>query len=706
MDQGNNAMSFGNNAYQSTYVYGGNQQAYNPYDAYNQGDATTFQWPANAQTSGEIQANPMQQSMQQQQQATWNAVANQANAYNQTAQYPTSQQPQQQSAAPQAPGQQQPLPAAIPDPSGYGTWEPAMDPRTNRIYWVNHALQKTSWDPPAASTPAYYQQNQYAYGYQYPGAYPATQQGYYQAGAYNQWAYGQQAAAAAQQPAQQPAAPAMTINANAAKAFSWSAPKPKPKPVNAQEQYTWSDGRDHGDKPESYDKNFPSLKDAAASIASKLQTKPSVQQHEVKSPAKTAAPAEPAQIQQAPAANQWPPKLQSFVQKCFSACDNEYERTCMASALKSIVQNAEKNNRLWVTDWDSQPVPRVANASGKAKGNQEKKSESHVPKSKNKKKRGGVMADIENEAEKEAREKRHRRFIDMERGYVAAGGGSHGNDDDIKFMSSEAIVGTCMEMEKQYIRLQSMPDPSTVRPERVLVKWAERLKVKYDTDEADWEWISDQFKAIRQDMVIQHIRNANSVLIYESNGRLAMQEHDFGEFYKIQSYLMGLYADTRARENEAEFMAYRLFYWMMQNNTVDMVKDIRNMPMDLKSHPYVSHALNLHRALELSDYVSFFRLFATTPNQGKCIVCILRDRMRSRALRVILRSYKPSIPFDFLRDQLAFKVKAEEGDEEGDETEEWYSFLKENCLVGVEGDDSQVDVKATSEALSAAERNA
>lgn len=29
-------------------------------------------------------------------------------------------------------------------------------------------------------------------------------------------------------------------------------------------------------------------------------------------------------------------------------------------------------------------------------------------------------------------------------------------------------------------------------------------------------------------------------------------------------------------------MAYRLFYWMMQNNTVDMVKDIRNMPMELK----------------------------------------------------------------------------------------------------------------------------
>ena len=37
-----------------------------------------------------------------------------------------------------------------------------------------------------------------------------------------------------------------------------------------------------------------------------------------------------------------------------------------------------------------------------------------------------------------------------------------------------------------YIRLQSMPDPARVRAERVLVPWAERLQVKYDTDEADW----------------------------------------------------------------------------------------------------------------------------------------------------------------------------------------------------------------------------
>ena len=112
----------------------------------------------------------------------------------------------------------------------------------------------------------------------------------------------------------------MTINANAAKAFSWSAPKLKAKPVNPQEQFKWSDGRDHGDNSDNYDKNFPSLHDAAASVARKLQAKQVEQQSQMKSPAKPAVAAEPANIQQAPAANQWPPKLQVNGRLDISCC--------------------------------------------------------------------------------------------------------------------------------------------------------------------------------------------------------------------------------------------------------------------------------------------------------------------------------------------------------------------------------------------------
>jgi hypothetical protein len=40
----------------------------------------------------------------------------------------------------------------VTDPSGYGVWEPQKDLKTGKIYWTNHALQKTAWEPPKGST--------------------------------------------------------------------------------------------------------------------------------------------------------------------------------------------------------------------------------------------------------------------------------------------------------------------------------------------------------------------------------------------------------------------------------------------------------------------------------------------------------------------------------------------------------------------------
>ena len=44
------------------------------------------------------------------------------------------------------------MPASVTDPSGYGVWEPQKDLKTGKIYWTNHALQKTAWDPPRGGT--------------------------------------------------------------------------------------------------------------------------------------------------------------------------------------------------------------------------------------------------------------------------------------------------------------------------------------------------------------------------------------------------------------------------------------------------------------------------------------------------------------------------------------------------------------------------
>jgi hypothetical protein len=48
------------------------------------------------------------------------------------------------------------MPASVTDTSGCGVWEPQKDLQTGKIYWTNHVLQKTTWDPPTVGTPVGY----------------------------------------------------------------------------------------------------------------------------------------------------------------------------------------------------------------------------------------------------------------------------------------------------------------------------------------------------------------------------------------------------------------------------------------------------------------------------------------------------------------------------------------------------------------------
>ena len=656
------------------------------------------------------------------------------------------------------------LPAVMRDPQQQGVWEPQRDPKSGKLYWTNHTLQKTLWEPPAGSTPvpadappaypagagASQQPGQWgqtgvtgnhpAWGQGAAGAQQQQQHALHQMHAWGQGAGGAQqqhamhqthaaqwAAYHARQAAQNQQLPQNGQNPGAqnsaqvpqANSFAWKTHAKKPLPL-ATNGFQWDDGR--------RDEDFPPLgrspnRSGPMSYNSSQESTPNRATHSLENAHRGNHLGANAASQ--PPADKWPPKLQTFVERAFKQCNGQYERECMQNTLKSIIQNATKNNRMWLTDWDTQPLPRVVSQPGRTDNCQlptefgsnkewrDEKKRLKGPKQKQRRERD--FPEVDQEADKEAREKRHKRFIDMERGYSAGSAANTEMDGDTKFMSSEAIEGTCMEMEKMYIRLQSMPDPATVRPERVLVKWAERLQDKYDAEEADWEWISDQFKAIRQDMVIQHIRSANAVKAYETNGRLALQEQDYPEFYKIQSFLMGLYKDNPdASENEPEFLAYRLFYWMLNNNTVDMTKDIRNMAPDIKKNPAIKHAIALHQALELSDYVSFSRLYDETPNQGKCIVDTLRGRLRERALRVLLRVYKPSLPVEFVQAQLGFKITGgidemlnsslgmPEEEEEDDDS--WSKFADYYCLLSVQEDPTVLDCKASLDAFSEAER--
>jgi hypothetical protein len=69
------------------------------------------------------------------------------------------------------------------------------------------------------------------------------------------------------------------------------------------------------------------------------------------------------------------------------------------------------------------------------------------------------------------------------------------------------IVGTCQTEDMYFFGLPSAPDPSTVRPERVLRKALTSLKKKWRSSAVDYIYMCSQMKAIRQDLTVQHIQN-------------------------------------------------------------------------------------------------------------------------------------------------------------------------------------------------------
>jgi len=218
------------------------------------------------------------------------------------------------------------------------------------------------------------------------------------------------------------------------------------------------------------------------------------------------------------------------------------------------------------------------------------------------------------------------------------------------------IVGTSEELEKPYLRLTSVPLPEKIRPERVLKKTYDMLVRKWE-ENPNYKYTNTQFKSLRQDLLVQNIRNEFAVKSYETHARIAISIGDLSEYNQCQTQLWELYHENEEyKTNFHEFMCYRALYYSATNNTQGLVKLLETLKHQDRKSDAVKYALKVHFALKGGNYFEFFKLLKSAPYSSSFILLKLQDFVRFQALKLIAKGYRPSnVPVKFCAKQMNMK---------------------------------------------------
>lgn len=209
-------------------------------------------------------------------------------------------------------------------------------------------------------------------------------------------------------------------------------------------------------------------------------------------------------------------------------------------------------------------------------------------------------------------------------------------------MDQGPVIGRCQDLEKKYFRLTSAPNPDTVRPLPVLERTLDLLKRKWKK-ENNYSYICDQFKSLRQDLTVQHIKTEFTVNVYEIHARIALERGDLGEYNQCQTQLRALHSQHLGGHPE-EFKAYRILYFIHTCNRTDMNNALADLTPEEKKVPAIKHALETRSALALGNHHRFAQLYLSTPNMGAYLMDMFVGRERLAALSNMCLSYVSHFP--------------------------------------------------------------
>jgi SAC3 family protein LENG8/THP3 len=363
----------------------------------------------------------------------------------------------------------------------------------------------------------------------------------------------------------------------------------------------------------------------------------------------------------------WPQSVRNYVQRTFQA-SNEIPgigREEKEARLKDIIRSEQERGTLYTTNWDDMPLPQqiiqkerqqalMTNVDSKttqaqsptfpSNSKKRKSSDFSEPEQTNGSPvpwRSTKALSLEDRVSKPANDKRvlmdgpltgKSKFQKYTEKRQRRGDGGYQSSyrSPSPQPASGPIVGFNDNLEKRYFRLTAPPKPEDVRPESVLRETLDFLKKKWRKDN-NYNYICDQFKSLRQDLTVQHIRNEFTVSVYEIHARIALEKGDLGEYNQCQTQLRALYR-AGVKGNAIEFKAYRILYFIHTANRTALNDAIADLTAAEKEERPVKHALSVRSALALGNYHKFFQLYLDVPNMGAYLMDMFIERERLAAL--------------------------------------------------------------------------
>ncbi|OQR94485.1 leukocyte receptor cluster member 8 [Achlya hypogyna] len=540
---------------------------------------------------------------------------------------------------------------------------------------------------------------------------------------------------------QPPPRPVVQLQASAGSRWDRAPQQASPHqaaPLSNTSNWQWSTGRPENQAPNKLGRFGPATEVASAPPKMYTPKPPAVSKFSSQPPPTPAPPA-------GGESTQWPPALKAYVERAFQQARNEGDKTRIQAILKEKISSALTANQLWSKNWNAEPLPLQASAAtvpnGPPMGSRPPQLRPPPPRPHVAGPRplvppprpsfvpgGGPvppprpsgfipLEHAKGPSQKATKRKQldedpdgndMRRKLQRQQRFLKDSFAANKTrvptlddsrplqvltDDGELDLEAMVIKGTCMVVEKEYLRLTSAPHPSTVRPEPVLRKALELVRKKWKKGKCDYIYVCSQMKSIRQDCTVQHIKNDFTVLVYESHARIALEEGDMNEFNQCQTQLHQLY-DHGVAGHAREFLAYRILYCIyvclqakadVNTGNLGMAKVLSKVAPADREDPAVAHALDVREAVALNNFALFFHLYAAAPKMSGYIMDAYVDHVRLQALRIMCKAYQPSIPLAYVKAML--RLEGKDGE----------AFVAESGLryVDARAADLLIDVKAS-----------